>query len=208
MVSPLVAVLSMVLPFNQPVSASHAPATVDTAVFAGGCFWGVEGIFEHVKGVLSVTSGYAGGDLASPTSAQVYAGNTGHAESVRIVFDSAHVSYQQLLTIFFLIAHDPTELDRQGPDSGTDYRSIAFYRDSAQRRAIETYIAELRVRRAYVYPIVTEVVALRAFYPAEAFHQHYMEFHMNDAYIVANDVPRLEALKSQYPALYRPKWKS
>jgi peptide-methionine (S)-S-oxide reductase len=206
MVPSLVALLSIVVPSYKPMTVLPLPATVDTAVFAGGCFWGVEGIFEHVKGVLSVTSGYAGGDLASPTSAQVYAGNTGHAESVRIVFDSAQVSYQQLLTIFFLIAHDPTELNRQGPDSGTDYRSIAFYRDSTQRRAIEAYIADLRVKRAYVYPIVTEVVALRAFYPAEAFHQHYMEFHMNDAYIVTNDVPRLEALQSQFPGLYRPKW--
>jgi len=189
-----------------PAGPPRAPAALDTAWFAGGCFWGVEGIFEHVAGVLSARSGYAGGTTRNPTSEQVYRGGTGHAETVEVVFDPARVSYRQLLMVFFLVAHDPTELDRQGPDSGSDYRSIAFYGDSSQRDAIDAMVADLRSKHLFRAPIVTDVEPLRAFYPAEAYHQHYMEHHLDDPYIVTNDVPRLAALRREFPGLYRPVW--
>lgn len=190
---------------TQPSSAPKA-APLDTAVLAGGCFWGVEGIFEHVKGVVKVVSGYAGGTLANPTSAQVYNGGTGHAESVMIIYDPARVSFDQLLLVFFNVAHDPTQLNRQGPDVGSDYRSIAFYRDSTQKQSVEDAIASLKRRHVYSDPIVTEVLAFRAFYPAEAEHQGFMQRHLNDAYVVTNDLPKLEVLKTRYATLYRAEW--
>ncbi len=190
---------------TQPASAPKA-APLDTAVLAGGCFWGVEGIFEHVKGVVKVLSGYAGGTLANPTSAQVYNGGTGHAESVMIIYDPARVSFDQLLLVFFNVAHDPTQLNRQGPDVGSDYRSIAFYRDSTQRQAVEDAIASLKRRHVYSDPVVTEVLAFRAFYPAEPEHQGFMQRHLNDAYVVTNDLPKLEVLKTRYATLYRAEW--
>ncbi|HEU5465943.1 MAG TPA: peptide-methionine (S)-S-oxide reductase MsrA [Gemmatimonadales bacterium] len=190
---------------TQPSSAPKA-APLDTAVLAGGCFWGVEGIFEHVKGVVKVVSGYAGGTLANPTSAQVYNGGTGHAESVMIIYDPARVSFDQLLLVFFNVAHDPTQLNRQGPDVGSDYRSIAFYRDSTQKQSVEDAIASLKRRHVYSDPIVTEVLAFRAFYPAEAEHQGFMQRHLSDAYIVTNDLPKLEVLKTRYATLYRAEW--
>ena len=190
---------------TQPSSAPKA-APLDTAVLAGGCFWGVEGIFEHVKGVVKVVSGYAGGTLANPTSAQVYNGGTGHAESVMIIYDPARVTFDQLLLVFFNVAHDPTQLNRQGPDVGSDYRSIAFYRDSTQRQAVEDAIASLKRRHVYSDPIVTEVLAFRAFYPAEPEHQGFMQRHLNDAYVVTNDLPKLEVLKTRYATLYRAEW--
>ena len=200
-VVPILAAL-LAAPPNPPPRA----ATLDTAVLAGGCFWGVEGIFEHVKGVVKVVSGYAGGTLANPTSAQVYNGGTGHAESVMIVYDPARVSFDQLLLVFFNVAHDPTQLNRQGPDVGADYRSIAFYRDSTQRQSVEDAIASLKRRQVYSDPIVTEVVAFRAFYPAEPEHQGFMRHHLSDPYTVTNDLPKLEALKRQFPTLYRAEW--
>ncbi len=190
---------------TQPASAPKA-APLDTAVLAGGCFWGVEGIFEHVKGVVKVVSGYAGGTLANPTSAQVYNGGTGHAESVMIIYDPARVSFDQLLLVFFNVAHDPTQLNRQGPDVGSDYRSIAFYRDSTQKQSVEDAIASLKRRHVYSDPIVTEVLAFRAFYPAEPEHQGFMQRHLNDAYVVTNDLPKLEVLKTRYATLYRAEW--
>ncbi|HKR57011.1 MAG TPA: peptide-methionine (S)-S-oxide reductase MsrA [Gemmatimonadales bacterium] len=190
---------------TQPASAPKA-APLDTAVLAGGCFWGVEGIFEHVKGVVKVVSGYAGGTLANPTSAQVYNGGTGHAESVMIIYDPARVTFDQLLLIFFNVAHDPTQLNRQGPDVGSDYRSIAFYRDSTQRQSVEDAIASLRRRHVYSDPVVTEVLAFRAFYPAEPEHQGFMQRHLSDAYVVTNDLPKLEVLKTRYATLYRAEW--
>ncbi len=190
---------------TQPSSAPKA-APLDTAVLAGGCFWGVEGIFEHVKGVVKVVSGYAGGTLANPTSAQVYNGGTGHAESVMIIYDPARVSFDQLLLVFFNVAHDPTQLNRQGPDVGSDYRSIAFYRDSTQKQSVEDAIASLKRRHVYSDPIVTEVLAFRAFYPAEPEHQGFMQRHLNDAYVVTNDLPKLEVLKTRYATLYRAEW--
>ena len=185
-------------------TAAHrsAPAT-ETAVFAGGCFWGVEAVFDHVKGVVEATSGFAGGAVAKPSYGDVSTGDTGHAESVRVVYDPTQVSYEQLLRVFFLVAHDPTQLNRQGPDVGTQYRSVVFYRDSAQKRAAESYVAQLQQRHAFKRPIVTEIVPLRAFYEAEAYHQNYLEHHPNEPYIVINDAPKLVALRSAMPELYR-----
>ena len=200
-VVPLLAALLSTQPSSAPIAAP-----LDTAVLAGGCFWGVEGVFEHVKGVVKVVSGYAGGTLANPTSAQVYNGGTGHAESVMIIYDPARVTFDQLLLVFFNVAHDPTQLNRQGPDVGSDYRSIAFYRDSTQKQSVEDAIASLKRRHVYSDPIVTEVLAFRAFYPAEPEHQGFMQRHLNDAYVVTNDLPKLEVLKTRYATLYRPEW--
>ena len=178
-------------------------ASSDTAVFAGGCFWGVEAVFEHLKGVSSATSGYAGGSAPSPSYEQVSSGATGHAEAVLVVYDPAEISYDQLLQVFFTVAHDPTQLNRQGPDVGTQYRSAVFYRNAAQQEATERYIAKIRQARLYRDAIVTQVAPLRAFHQAEAYHQDYLEHHPNQPYIVINDAPKLEHLRNQFPALYR-----
>ena len=178
-------------------------AGVDTAVFAGGCFWGVEAVFEHLAGVTTAVSGYAGGKLASPTYEEVSTGRTGHAESVMVVFDPSQISYDQLLQVFFTVAHDPTELDRQGPDVGTQYRSAVFYRTDAQRQAAEQYIAKLTAGKVYPGRIVTEVTALNAFHPAEDYHQNYLAHHPNQPYIVINDRPKLDELRRRFPGLYR-----
>ena len=178
-------------------------ASSDTAVFAGGCFWGVEAVFEHLKGVSSATSGYAGGSVPSPTYEQVSSGATGHAEAVLVVYDPAQISYDQLLQIFFTVAHDPTQLNRQGPDVGTQYRSAVFYRNTAQRQAAERYIAKIREARLYRDAIVTEVARLQAFHTAEAYHQDYLVRHPDQPYIVINDAPKLEHLRKQFPSLYR-----
>jgi peptide-methionine (S)-S-oxide reductase len=175
----------------------------DTAVFAGGCFWGVEGVFEHVRGVRSAVSGYAGGSVVNPTYEQVSSGTTGHAESVQVIYDPGRVSYAQLLQVFFTVAHDPTQLNRQGPDVGTQYRSIVFYRNPEQRRAAEAYVAQLTRAKVYSSPIATEIVPLTTFYPAEAYHQHFMARHPNDPYIVYNDAPKLVRLRHEFPGLYR-----
>ena len=203
-VAPLFAALLSVGPVSPTVPARPAP--LDTAVLAGGCFWGVEGVFEHVKGVVKVISGYAGGTLVHPTSAQVYGGHTGHAESVEIIYDPARVTFDQLLLVFFLVVHDPTQLNRQGPDVGTDYRSIAFYRDSAQLRSVWDAIRGLERRHVYSDSIVTEVAPFRAFYPAEPEHQGFMQHHLSDPYTVTNDLPKLDALQHQFPTLYRAEW--
>jgi len=184
---------------ETPLSTAHA----DTAVFAGGCFWGVEAVFEHLKGVTSAVSGYAGGAKASPSYEEVSSGTTGHAESVQVIYDPATISYEQLLEVFFTVAHDPTQLNRQGPDWGTQYRSIAFYRNPEQQKAIESYIAELSHARKYSKPIVTQVVALKDFYPAEGYHQGFMAKHPTNPYIVVNDAPKLDHLQREFPALYR-----
>jgi peptide-methionine (S)-S-oxide reductase len=188
----------------EPGFAQSSLGTVrDTAVFAGGCFWGIEGVFEHVKGVTSATAGYAGGSVSSPSYEQVSSGGTGHAESVRVIYDPSQVTYEQLLEVFFTVAHDPTQLNRQGPDHGTQYRSIVFYGDSLQRRAVEAYIAELTRKRVFARPVVTEVVPVAAFYDAEAYHQHYMARHPRALYIVYNDAPKVANLQRQFPGLYR-----
>ncbi len=173
------------------------------AVFAGGCFWGVQAVFEHVKGVKSATSGYAGGTLRSPSYEDVSSGRTGHAESVRVVYDPAVVSYGELLRVFFSVAHDPTQLNRQGPDVGPNYRSAIFYVTEEQHRLAQAYIAQLTSAKAFPRPIVTQVAPLAAFYPAEAYHQDYALHHPDDPYIVINDAPKVANLRKQFPALYR-----
>jgi peptide-methionine (S)-S-oxide reductase len=196
-------------PLDQPVVAPalDAAATLgageDTAVFAGGCFWGVEAVFEHVKGVKSAVSGYAGGDVANPSYEQVSSGDTGHAESVQVVYDPSQVSYGKLLQIFFSVAHDPTQLNRQGPDHGTQYRSAIFYRNAQQQQVADSYIKQLTAAKTFPRPIVTQVARLRAFYPAEAYHQDYLVHHPNQLYIVINDKPKVEALKKQFSDIYR-----
>jgi peptide-methionine (S)-S-oxide reductase len=189
-------------PSSHPAAPSHAQSD-QTAVFAGGCFWGVEAVFEHLRGVSSATSGYAGGSVASPSYEQVTSGKTGHAEAVRVVYDPSQITYEQLLQVFFAVAHDPTQLNRQGPDVGTQYRSVVFYGDDDQRRAAEAYVARLRAGKAYDRPIVTEMVPLREFYVAEDYHQDYMAHHPSAPYIVIHDAPKLERLRRQFPALYR-----
>ena len=179
-----------------------APAE-DTAVFAGGCFWGVEAVFDHVKGVKRAISGYAGGELANPTYEQVSTGETGHAESVEVIYDPSQVSYGKLLQIFFSVAHDPTQLNRQGPDHGTQYRSAIFYRNPQQEQVAESYIKQLTTAKTFSRPIVTQVAKLPAFYAAEEYHQHYLEQHPNQLYIVINDKPKLVALRKEFPDIYR-----
>lgn len=185
------------------VRAPRPTAALDTAVFAGGCFWGVEGVFEHVRGVTDVVSGYAGGKVAAPSYERVSTGETGHAESVRVVYDPTQVSYTQLLQVFFTVAHDPTELNRQGPDVGTQYRSAVFYRTPAQQHAVEAYVTGLRATRAFPKPVVTQIAPLAGFYEAEAYHQGYMARHPEQPYIAINDAPKLEQLRKRLPALYR-----
>src|SRR6478609_4123360 len=184
---------------DQPISA---PAGQQTIVFAGGCFWGVQAVFQHVKGVVSATSGYAGGTVDSPSYEEVSTGTTGHAESVRVVFDTSQVSLGQLLKVFFSVAHDPTELNRQGHDVGTQYRSAIFYANDEQKRAAEAYIAELNKDKAFSSPIVTQVSALKGFYAAEAYHQDYALHNPDNPYIYLNDRPKVIALKKEFPALY------
>jgi peptide-methionine (S)-S-oxide reductase len=185
--------------------AAPKPAPLDTAVFAGGCFWGVEAVFEHVKGVRDVVSGYAGGRSASPTYEEVGSGETGHAESVQVVYDPAIVSYATLMRVFFSVAHDATQLNRQGPDVGPQYRSAIFFRNETQRKEAEAYIAQLTKARYYRAPIVTEVAPLDRFHPAEAYHQDYMARHPNDPYIVYHDRPKVENLRKGFPELYSEK---
>jgi peptide-methionine (S)-S-oxide reductase len=182
--------------------AMAAPAE-QTAVFAGGCFWGVDAVFKHVKGVTNVVSGYSGGSAATAHYEMVSMGNTGHAESVQVRFDPSRVSYQQLLQVFFSVAHDPTELNRQGPDTGTQYRSAIFYTSPEQQKTAENYIRQLTAAHVYADPIVTQVVPLQQFYPAEEHHQNYLALHPYQPYIVFNDMPKLERLSEQFPALYR-----
>jgi peptide-methionine (S)-S-oxide reductase len=175
----------------------------ETAVVAGGFFWGVQLVFQHVKGVKSATSGYSGGTVKSPDYEQVSSGRTGDAESVEIVFDPSQISYGQLLKVFFSVAHDPTQLNRQGPDIGTQYRSMIFYADEEQKRVAEAYITQLGNAGVFPRPIVTEVVALKAFYTAEMYHQNYATFHPDDPYIAINDAPKLDHLREELPNLYK-----
>jgi len=183
------------------VELASAPAE-DTAVFAGGCFWGIEAVFDHVKGVKQAISGYAGGQLANPSYEQVSSEQSGHAESVEVIYDPAQVSYGKLLQIFFSVAHDPTQLNRQGPDHGPQYRSAIFYRNAEQKRVAESYIKQLTDAKTYSRPIVTQVAKLPAFYRAEEYHQNYLERNPNQPYIVINDKPKLAALKKQFPEIY------
>jgi len=174
------------------------------AVFSGGCFWGVDAVFKHVKGVDNVVSGYAGGAANTAQYETVSTGTTGHAESVQVTYDPTKVSYDDLLKVFFFVAHDPTELNHQGPDSGTQYRSSIFYENDAQKKMADDYIAQLEQKHAFSDPIVTKVVPLTGFYPAEDYHQNYLELHPDQPYIVFNDLPKLEALQKDFPSLYQP----
>lgn len=178
------------------------PGEMQTAVFAGGCFWGVDAVFKHVKGVTEVKSGYAGGKIDKPDYEQVSGGNTGHAESVKVTFDPSKVTYEQLLTIFFSVAHDPTQVNRQGPDVGTQYRSAIFYTSDEQKKAATDYIAAIDAAKVFKRKIVTEVSSLKEFYAAEAYHQNYLANHPSDPYIVYNDLPKLAALKKKFPQMY------
>jgi peptide-methionine (S)-S-oxide reductase len=185
------------------VDAPGGDATTETAVFAGGCFWGVQAVFQHVKGVKRAVSGYSGGTVAAPSYEQVTTGSTGHAESVEIVFDPREVSYGKLMQVFFSVAHDPTQLNYQGPDRGTQYRSAIFYNNQAQRDAVEAYIAQLTEAKAFEDKIVTEVAPMMAFYPAEDYHQDYFINNPDSAYIQINDVPKVKNLERFFPDLYR-----
>ena len=184
------------------VSSVSVAAAEQTAVFAGGCFWGVEAVFEHVKGVKSVVSGYSGGTKATANYEMVSSGETGHAEAVKIVFDPAKVTYQQLLYVFFAVAHDPTQLNFQGPDHGPQYRSAIFYADDDQKNLAKAFIAAIDSSKALSAPVVTALEPLKAFYDAEEYHQDYMKKNPNDRYIVVHDKPKVEALKAKFPALY------
>ena len=185
---------------DQPVATAKGEQTI---VLGGGCFWGVQAVFQHVKGVVSATSGYAGGSVSSPNYMQVSTGSTGHAEVVKVVFDSSQVSLGQILKVFFSVVHDPTELNRQGPDVGTQYRSAVYYTSDAQRKIVDGYIAQLKQAKAFREPIVTEVAPLKAFYEAEAYHQNYYNLHPNQPYIVIHDRPKVEALRTQFASLWK-----
>jgi peptide-methionine (S)-S-oxide reductase len=206
-------VLAMAIQVNVAFAASPLPAPAtdipaasvkgaQTAVFAGGCFWGVEAVFRHVKGVSKAVSGYAGGAAKTADYERVSTGSTGHAESVEVTYDPAQVSYGELLRIFFSVAHDPTQLNRQGPDYGTQYRSAIFFTTDEQKRVAQAYIDQLGQAKAYASPIVTQLVALPAFYPAEAYHQNYLALHPTQPYIVMHDLPKLAQLKQQFPDRY------
>jgi peptide-methionine (S)-S-oxide reductase len=192
------------LALPDPVAAPVTAAGGDeVAVFAGGCFWGIEAIFEHTRGVKTATAGYSGGEAQTAHYDDVSDGDTGHAESVRVVFDPKQVSYGTLLKVFFSVGLDPTEKNRQGPDSGTQYRSVLFTTSPEQQREATAYIAQLDKAKVFDAPIVTEVQPLKAFYPAENYHQDYALLHPDNMYIVINDAPKVAHLKKLYPALYR-----
>jgi peptide-methionine (S)-S-oxide reductase len=190
-----------------PAAVTDAPLMKmpgkQTAVFAGGCFWGTQSVFERVKGVLATTAGYAGGSAATATYDQVTTETTGHAESVRVVYDPSKITYGQLLRIFFSVAHDPTQLNRQGPDVGSSYRSAIFYTSEEQRRIALSYIAQLDATRVFPGRIVTQVVPLKGFYDAESYHQDYALHNPDNPYILVCDRPKIEALKKQFPELFK-----
>ncbi len=172
-----------------------------TAVFAGGCFWGVEGVFEKIKGVSNAVSGFAGGKKKPSGYEEVSTGRTGHAESVEVTYDPSVITYGQLLQVFFSVVHDPTELNRQGPDEGTQYRSAIFYTNDEQKRVAEAYIQQLTDAKAFKHKIVTQVAPLTGFFPAEAYHQHYLQHNPTQPYIVYNDLPKIRDLEKQFPEL-------
>ena len=184
---------------DQPVAATKGK---EVAVISGGCFWGIQAVFQHVKGVKSATSGYSGGDAKTAQYEIVSTGQTGHAESVKITYDPAQITYGELLQVFFSVAHDPTQLNRQGPDDGTQYRSVVFYANDEQKKIAEAYIAQLDKAKVFSGSIVTQVVPLKEFYPAEAYHQNYATLHPDQPYIVYNDAPKVAHLRQEFPELY------
>ena len=187
---------------DAPLAATKGE---QTAVFAGGCFWGIQAVFQHVKGVKSATAGYSGGAAQTAHYEMVSTGETGHAESVQVIYDPSQVTYGQLLKVFFSVAHDPTELNRQGPDTGTQYRSAIFYSTEEQKRIAEAYINQLNQAKIFNRTIVTQVVAFNSFYQAEGYHQNYAVKHPDDPYIATNDLPKVENLRKQLPNLYKAK---
>ena len=198
------AVAGSFAPAHSASAASPAAAKTDSVVFAGGCFWGIQAVFQHTKGVVSATSGYDGGSVDRPTYEQVSSGRTGHAESVKVVFDPSQVSYNQLMKIFFTVAHDPTLLNHQGPDVGTQYRSAIFYTSPEQKRETEVYIDQLNKAHTFARPIVTQV-ATGKFWPAEGYHQNYAVNNPTAPYIVINDAPKVVNLQRVFPQLYTDK---
>ena len=197
--------INVSLPAPAVDLTAPADGKTQTAVVAGGCFWGIQAVYQHVKGVKSAVSGYAGGDASTAHYEVVGSGMTGHAESVEIVFDPKQISYGQILRIFFPVAHDPTQLNRQGPDSGTQYRSGIFYANADQERVAKAYIAQLDAAKIFGKRIVTKIEPLKKFYPAEDYHQDYLILHPNQPYIVYNDLPKLEALKRVIPEWWQDK---
>jgi peptide-methionine (S)-S-oxide reductase len=193
---------------RQPAPAPQVDAPLaqrpgqETAIFAGGCFWGTQSVFERVKGVVNTTVGYAGGSAGTATYDQVTTETTGHAESVKVVYDPSKITYGRLLQIFFSVVHDPTELNRQGPDVGTSYRSAIFYTNDEQRRISAAYIAQLSAAKVFPRPIVTQVAPLKGFYDAESYHQHYADQNPDNPYIRVCDLPKIDALKKQFPELF------
>ena len=185
-----------------PAADAQPASGLQTAVIAGGCFWGVQGVFQHTAGVVNAVSGYAGGSKATADYNMVSMGTTGHAESVEIRYDPKKISYGKILQIFFSVAHDPTQLNRQGPDSGTQYRSAIFTTSDEQKKVAEAYIAQLNAAKVYKKPIVTKIGALEAFFPAEAYHQDYLTLHPNQPYIAFNDIPKVENLKKIFADSY------
>ncbi|MGA7385110.1 MAG: peptide-methionine (S)-S-oxide reductase MsrA [Methylocella sp.] len=199
------ATVELARPINPPLAGAPSSTAKGTerAVLAGGCFWGVQAVFQHTLGVTSAVSGYAGGTPAAPSYEEVSSGGTGHAESVEITFDPKQISYGRLLQIYFSVVHDPTQLNRQGPDGGTQYRSEVFATSEAQQRVAEAYIAELDKAHAFPRHIVTKVERLKAFYPAEPYHQDYATLHPDSPYIARYDLPKIANLKKLYPEFYR-----
>jgi len=185
---------------DATLAATHGEESV---VFAGGCFWGIQAVFQHVKGVINATSGYSGGEAKTAEYETVSTGRTGHAESVKVLFDPSQVTYGQLLHIFFSVAHDPTELNRQGPDEGSQYRSVVFFTTPEQFQITKAYIEQLGQARVFKHAVVTQVIPLKAFYPAEAYHQNYATLHPDSLYIRFNDAPKMESLKRDFPQEYR-----
>ena len=188
---------------SPTVDDPKVAGSLQTAVLSGGCFWGVQGVFEHVRGVRRVISGYAGGDIASAQYETVSSGSTGHAESVQITYDPAQVSYGELLHVFFSVAHDPTQLNRQGPDSGTQYRSAIFYSSEKQKSVAQAYVSQLNHAHAFSRAIVTRIDPLKGFFPAENYHQDFLINNPSYPYIVVNDLPKIENLKRIFPNQYR-----
>jgi len=186
-------------------SPRAAAKGLHTMVLGGGCFWGLQAVFEHVKGVTSVTAGYSGGSAETANYEAVSGGRSGHAEAVRITYDPSQITYGQLLKVFFGVAHNPTEINRQGPDEGTQYRSVIFYSDERQRRIAAAYINQLDQAKVFERPIATQLVGLHGFYQAEAYHQDFAVKYPNDPYIVVNDLPKLANLRKEMPKLYMPR---
>jgi peptide-methionine (S)-S-oxide reductase len=186
-----------------PAPAFDAPGAAQTAVFAGGCFWGVQAVFQHTQGVLNAVSGYAGGQKDTASYEMVGSGRTGHAESVQVTFDPKRISYGKLLQIYFSVAHDPTQLNRQGPDAGTQYRSAIFYADATQKQVAERYIAQLDAAHVFPAKIVTQVAPLNGFFAAEGYHQDYATLHPDSPYIAAFDLPKIANLKTTMPDVWR-----